>query len=113
MKVAIVGSREYHDLDAVRRYVRSLPAGTTVVSGGARGVDKVAELEAEACGLPTEIHHAQWEQFGKSAGFQRNVSIVEASDRVVAFWDGSSRGTRHTMTLAERYGKPLEVFGSK
>lgn len=49
--VAIVGSRDYKDLEAVRRFVRSLPENACVVSGGARGVDQAAEAEAFAEGF--------------------------------------------------------------
>ena len=46
MRVAIVGSREYSDIDAIVEYVNSLPADTIVVTGGARGVDQIAEAAA-------------------------------------------------------------------
>lgn len=55
MKIAIVGSRDYHDLAAVWRYVESLPEDTVIVSGGARGVDAAAEMAAKSRGMETEI----------------------------------------------------------
>lgn len=110
MKVAIVGSREYARMDKVCDFVRSLPAGTTVVSGGARGVDSVAEEIAIRCGLDVVVFRADWNGLGKRAGFARNKTIVEAADRVVAFWDGVSRGTAHTINLARKVGKPVEVI---
>jgi hypothetical protein len=113
VKVAIVGSRQYPDLDAVREYVRGLPPGTIVVSGGAQGVDKVAELEAKEQGLNVEIWYPRWDLHGKGAGFARNKAIVHAADRVVAFWDGVSRGTLHTIETAERMKKPVDVFGPR
>ena len=113
MKVAIVGSREYGNLNQVKLYVADLPPGTTVVSGGATGVDKAAETAAKACGLEVEIYPAEWDKYGKKAGFVRNRLIVEAADRVVTFWDGQSRGTANTMGLAIQMGKKLEVYGSR
>ena len=112
MWVAVVGSRDYPDWKAVREYVESLPEGTTVVSGGARGVDSWAERAALACGLDTRIFPADWDQFGKRAGFMRNEMIVECADLVVAFWDGQSKGTLHSINLAKRLGKPVEVYVS-
>ena len=53
MKIAIVGSRDYQHLDRVRIYVESLSPDTIIVSGGARGVDKTAEITAKRCGLKT------------------------------------------------------------
>lgn len=109
MKVAIVGSRNYNNLEAVRKYVRALPKGTTVVSGGARGVDSVAEAEALACGLTVQSIPANWNKFGKRAGPIRNKEIVEASDIVVAFWDGTSKGTRSTIGIARDLNKAVDV----
>jgi len=126
MKVAIVGSRppaltaparEWERfsalLERVREYVRSLPAGTIVVSGGASGVDQCAEAEAKACGLNVEIHYPQWRGpngFNRGAGFARNRAIVHAADAVTAFWDEVSRGTRHTIDVTLEMGKPLIVY---
>lgn len=109
MKIAIVGSRAFKRLDLVRDYVNSLPEDTVVISGGAAGVDIVAELAARKRKLSVQIFPADWKKFGKQAGFLRNHDIVTAADAVVAFWDGVSRGTAHTMHLAELAGKPVEV----
>ena len=110
MKVAIVGSRNFRELDKVRAYVRSLPPGTTIVTGGARGVDNVAETTAKIFGYPVEVFLPDWNKHGKSAGFVRNNLIVCAADRVVAFWDGESKGTKHSIKLAEQFKKPLEII---
>lgn len=110
MKVAIVGSRDYADVAAVRAYIRALPSGTVVVSGGASGVDTVALQEARRCKLGTHVFDADWAQYGKRAGAMRNQQIVDAADRVVAFWDGVSKGTKITIDMAKRAGKPLEVI---
>ena len=108
-RVAIIGSRDYPDLDAVRAYVRCLPKGSVVVSGGAKGVDSAAESEAKLCGLPTSIYHAEWNKYGKSAGYRRNILIVENANRVVAFQHNRSRGTQHTIDIARKVGKLVEV----
>jgi hypothetical protein len=107
---AIVGSRDYPDLEAVRRYVATLPEGCVVVSGGARGVDRVAAHEARQRGLRVVEYLADWDRFGRRAGFLRNEQIVAAADTVIAFWDGESRGTKHTIDLARRHHKPCHVI---
>ena len=109
MRIAIVGSRNYPALDDVRRYVNSLPADTVIVSGGARGVDITAEEAARKRGLATFIYPADWTKYGKQAGFRRNRQIVEDCDQVVAFWDGKSHGTAHSLRLAVAMGKPFVV----
>lgn len=109
-KVAIVGSRNFRPLDKVREYVRLLPSYTTIVSGGARGVDSAAEMEARVQGMEVIVFLPDWNKHGKKAGFLRNIDIVNAADRVVAFWDGESKGTQHSINLAKKAGKPVEVI---
>lgn len=108
-KVAIVGSRKFPNRQQVIDYVASLPQDTVIVSGGAKGVDTWAALAAKECGLDTLIFPAEWDKYGKSAGFRRNADIVNACDRLVAFWDGNSKGTAHSVGLAEKQGKPVEI----
>ena len=110
MKIAIVGSRGFPEPERVRAYVRSLKKDDIVISGGAKGVDSWAVEEAKVQGLETQVFPADWDLFGKSAGYRRNVDIVEAADFVVAFWDGKSKGTAHTIKLAQKAGKPVEVL---
>lgn len=111
MKVAIVGSREYPHPEAVRRFVRTLDRhGVVVVSGGAPGVDRIAVDEAERRGIETLVIAADWVHDGRRAGLLRNHKLVAACDRVVAFWDGHSRGTEHTITIARQAGKAVTVY---
>ena len=100
MKVAIVGSRNFSDLSKVKQYVGTLPPNSVIVSGGARGPDKAAELAALELGMEIEIYLPDWEAYGKSAGMVRNQQIVDHADMLVAFWDGKSRGTRNSIQRA-------------
>ena len=111
VRVAIVGSREYPDWHQVYQYVETLPADAVVISGGARGVDRVAVEYARRRRLITEVYPADWETHGKSAGFIRNQTIVERADQIVAFWDGTSKGTADTIRRARAAGKPIMVIG--
>lgn len=110
MRVAIVGSRTFQNLQLVRDYVRDLPNDTIVVSGGARGVDRTAEDEAQKRGLKTAIFLAAWDEFGKVAGLLRNSDIVKNCDRLVAFHRQGSRGTADSIAKARAAGKPVEVY---
>jgi len=51
-----------------------------------------------------------WKTYGNSAGFLRNEKIVEAADVVVAYWDGESHGTRHSINLGRAMQKPVLIF---
>lgn len=113
MKVAIVGSRDWVDLSRVVTQVGTIawedPA-SVIVSGGAPGVDKTAEETAEELGLETLIFPADWDKYGKGAGFVRNKLIVEAADVVIAFWNGESKGTKNTIDEALRQKKDMLIF---
>lgn len=113
MRVAIVGSRSWTDYAAVLAVVRTFPAGTVIVSGGAKGADSCAEAAAQACSLAAVVHFPDWAKHGKRAGFVRNAEIVDDCDRVVAFWDGASRGTKHTIDLARKAGKLVDIHSPK
>lgn len=107
--VAIVGSREYPHLERVKVWVSCLSADTVVVTGDAAGVDRAASNQARLMGMEYYALVPCWTELGKKAGPLRNEAIVRMADRVIAFWDGSSRGTRSTIDLARRYGKPVEI----
>jgi hypothetical protein len=110
VRVAIVGSRDYPNLDEVRDYVDSLPIDTVIITGGARGVDKAAELAARARGMEVVIHGAEWNKHGKSAGMIRNTEIVNDCDKLVAFWDEQTPGTKNSISKAAKAGKLEKVF---
>ncbi|MHC4835413.1 MAG: SLOG family protein [Planctomycetota bacterium] len=105
MRVAIVGSRGYEPLSDVIEYVRSLPLDTVIITGGAQGVDKTAEIEARARGMEVVIHEAQWNLHGRSAGMIRNRLVVDDCDKLAAFWDQESPGTKGVMSMASKAGK--------
>lgn len=110
--IGVVGSRRFANYALVRQFVNSLPDGTTLVSGGASGVDTAAELAAKLRKLPTKIIHADWAS-GKDAGFRRNTEIVEESQEVHAFWDGQSRGTADTIEKCKSWGVTVYVYNEK
>lgn len=110
MRIAIVGSRDYLNLDEVRDYVNSLPDDTIIITGGAKGVDKAAELAACARGLTVVIHEAEWNKHGKAAGPIRNTVIVNDCDKLVAFWDEQTPGTKDSISKAAKAGKLEQVF---
>ena len=112
VRVAIVGSRKYPRLGLVRDFVQSLPVGSVIISGGAPGVDQAAEDAAKSTGLELIVFPADWDGLGRKAGPIRNSQIVEAADRLVAFWDGISRGTQDSIRKAELRGIPVIVFNN-
>lgn len=98
-------------LAAVNRCVDELPVGTLVITGGARGVDRWAHERASARGNPTKVMPADWDKFGKRAGYIRNIAmLLEEPTRATGFWDGISKGTLNMYKEAKRRGVPVELF---
>jgi hypothetical protein len=112
VRVIVCGSRRWQDRDAIINRLADLTYGNpevTIVHGAAQGADKIAHQEAQKLGFFVEPHPADWEQHGKRAGYLRNEEMVKlGADLCIAFWDGRSNGTRHTMDLAEEHGIPVE-----
>jgi predicted Rossmann fold nucleotide-binding protein DprA/Smf involved in DNA uptake len=114
MIVAIVGSRNFADYLLFQRVVDEFCLNnqvTGLVSGGARGADKLAERYAAERKLEIEVLKPDWSK-GRGAGIARNADIVAKADAVITFWDGRSPGTRNTIQRAVKAGKPV-VAGLK
>jgi hypothetical protein len=119
MKVAVVGSRSFnnyvylwevlHAID-LRLCVNKGSPIHEIISGGARGADTLAEQFAKKENLPLKVFPAEWDKYGKSAGFRRNQQIVDNCDILIAFWDGESRGTKHSIDLATKQNKPVYIY---
>lgn len=125
--IAFVGCRPQswpaHEHEYVQRFVRLRVWNewhdafyrVTYISGGASGVDSWAEEAFDEIiakypeSVSKRIFQADWDTYGKSAGYRRNELIVAAADKVIAFWDGESRGTKHTIDLALKNKVHLEV----
>jgi len=110
MRTIIAGSRNITDLSVVRKAVeRSGFSVTEVVSGGARGVDRLGERLARMLGVPCRVFPADWDAHGRSAGVIRNGEMADYADALVAVWDGRSRGTANMISQARRRGLAVYV----
>jgi len=113
MKLAIVGSRTFNDEDLLHNiimgYMWKEDWSLTIISGGATGADSLAKEFAETYGYNYIEYPAEWDKYGKSAGYKRNKLIVDNCDIVLAFWDGKSKGTKHTIDLAREAKKPTFI----
>lgn len=112
MKVIIAGSRSVWKFSDVAQAIRNSTFKITeVVSGNARGVDRLGEHWAHIHEVPLKIFPADWEKHGKGAGFIRNRQMAEYADALIAIWDGKSPGTANMIRLASEKG--LRVFVHK
>ncbi len=111
MRVAIVGSRRYSEPSRVTEYVNALPPKASIITGSASGVDAAATRAARAKGIPVQVIPASFEELANvSMSAARNQRLIDACDVLVAFWDGTSTGTRVTIDRALDSGKEVHVF---
>ena len=106
MKIAVIGSRNIEEAD-IGRYISE---GDEIVSGGATGVDTCAAEYVSKNGIRLTVFLPEYERYGRAAPIVRNKQIVDHADKVIAFWDGSSRGTLSVIKYAEKTGKKCEVI---
>jgi hypothetical protein len=103
-KVIICGTRTFSDYNLLKTkcdHYLSNKSEVTVISGCAKGADTLGEQYAIEKGFNILKYPADWEQFGKSAGYKRNQQMAEMTDGVIAFWDGQSKGTQHMINIAK------------
>lgn len=111
MRVLITGSRSWTDRDTIKRCLSRYHDATVVSGACPKGADRLAEDVARDLGHTVERHPADWSRHGRAAGFRRNEAMVRlGADVVLAFWDGESRGTYHTITTARAAGLPVQVI---
>ena len=112
MKIAIVGSRNIPDEEKAYRLIKeNIPKECTeIVSGGAKGIDTLAERYAKEMGLIFTIFQPEYKKYGRRAALLRNTQIVEYADEVYAFWDMNSNGTLDTLIKCRDSKKSYKII---
>lgn len=107
MKLAIIGSRDLI-IDDLEYY---LPKEVTeIVSGGAKGIDTCAREYASANGLKLTEFLPEYKKYGRGAPLLRNIEIIDYADEVLAFWNGTSRGTKYVIDQCKKKNKKVTVI---
>lgn len=111
MRTIIAGSRGVTDVRVVEQAVRDCGWWpSTILSGAARGVDRLGEQWAGLYGLPVEQYPADWNgPLQRGAGHARNAVMAQHAEALVAVWDGSSPGTRNMIETAQQMGRRVYV----
>lgn len=109
-RILITGSREWTDQDAifdaiVRAARAALDFEIVVIHGAARGADTYAGEAASRLGFKVETYPADWDNFGRKAGFLRNARMVKlGADVCLAFILNESPGASGCAELARKAG---------
>lgn len=115
-KVIIAGGREFSDFDLLFSKCEKILEKKNfveIVSGCARGADKLGILYAKKKGFEFSKFPANWDMFGKKAGFMRNQQMADYADALIAFWDGESRGTKDMIQRAKAKKIPVRIVKYK
>lgn len=126
MRIIIAGSRDFNDFELLDGVVIELIKDLKeqgyntkrevleIISGTARGADKLGERFADKYNLKVVRFPADW-NIGKQAGYIRNSQMAEYASQdnelgmLIAFWNGS-RGTKHMIDLAKKKGLRVEII---
>lgn len=111
--LAIIGSRSFNNYSFAKNEILNIIKNnkigiSKIISGGASGADKIAEIFASKFNIPVEVIVPDWSK-GRGAGMVRNTDIIKKSDYVIAFWDGKSKGTLDSINKAKRLNKKLFI----
>ena len=112
-KVVVAGSRNFDDYNRLSSELDKYLEGknnVTIISGTARGADKMGEKYAAEHGFKIEQFPAEWDKYHQGAGLIRNKEMVHNADAVVAFWDNESAGTKHIIEYARQKSVPCKII---
>ena len=111
MKTIIAGIRDYIPREIDTNYLdQEKDQITEVVCGCASGVDEFGRRWAVANNIPVKKFPADWDLYGKSAGPIRNIQMARYADWLIAFWNGTSAGTKNMINQATKYGLRVTVI---
>lgn len=106
MKLLVIGSRSIKDFD-LSPYISEKV--DTIISGGASGIDSLAEKYADAHGLSKYIIRPKYKIYGRRAPLVRNEEMVDMADDILVVWDGKSHGARHSFDCARKRAKSVTL----
>ncbi len=110
----ICGCRDFIDYDFLKEkclfLLKNKLPDVCIISGGARGVDTLAEQFAKEFNLDLKIFKADWDKYGRAAGPKRNEQMVLVADGVIAFWDYKSKGTKTTIDFCKKHNVNCKII---
>jgi hypothetical protein len=114
VRVIIAGGRDFSDYERLSEralHLLSAQDQVTIVCGEARGADSLGKRLACEKRWRVLSFPADWDKYGKAAGYKRNEEMARNADALIAFWDGKSKGTKHMIDLAKKHGLQTRIVG--
>lgn len=117
IKIIVAGGRNFNDyellkdaLDLLLMFYVELGYEIVIISGTAKGADKLGERYAKERNYKLIRMPADWDKYGKAAGYRRNVDMANIANACVCFWDGQSKGTNHMINIAKNKNIDLRII---
>jgi hypothetical protein len=103
MTILCCGSRTWYNIKLIQETLIKYPNDSLVIHGNAAGADQLSGAVAKQLGMKVKVYPANWKEYGRVAGFLRSIQMLdkEEPNLVIAFWDGRSKGTAHTIKEAD------------
>ena len=115
-KVIVAGGRNYNDYINVKSYLYPLKLycennnlELVIVCGMATVADSLGLRFAEENNLEILKYPADWNKYGKRAGYLRNYQMGEIADSAIVFWDGKSPGTKMMIDIMNNFNKTVKI----
>lgn len=120
VRIIIAGSRDFNNYKKLETimddYLKSVCDEVEIICGGARGADSLGEIYTQFHNIKCVKFPADWDKYGKSAGYRRNVQMAEYAEKengiLFAFWDGQSKGTKHMIDIANQHGLEIHIINN-
>ena len=112
-KVIVAGGRDFFDYNLLKSKLDILllnKENVIIVSGTAKGADRLGERYAREHNLVISSFPALWNQHGNIASFIRNEEMANYADACICFWNCESTGTKHMIETAKTKGIPLRII---
>lgn len=111
-RVIIAGGRDFKDYDLLKKrldYFLQKQEVVEIVTGACKGADILGQRYGDERGFPVVNFPAEWDVYGKGAGFKRNSLMANYATHLVAFWNGESKGTKMMIDLAKSKGLNVRI----
>lgn len=112
MKLLVCGGRDFTNYKLLSEKIEKITINHTIdtlISGCAKGADSLTLQWAQEKKIKVNTFPAKWDKYGRGAGFIRNLKMLNEATHVIAFWDGKSKGTEHSILNAKKMGLPLRI----
>ena len=80
-----------------------------ILSGTSMRTSHLISVYAKERSLIVEPHEADWDRYGKDAGYRSNEVMISNADALIAFWDGKGRMTGALTDAAKAKGIKVAV----